>query len=45
VYNKPNRCSATGALALGPDRQQPTTGVNLSALILGGKNQENISTI
>jgi hypothetical protein len=22
VYNKPNGCSATGALASGPDRQQ-----------------------
>jgi hypothetical protein len=22
VYNKPNGCSATGALALGPDHQQ-----------------------
>jgi hypothetical protein len=22
VYNKPNGCSATGALALGPDQQQ-----------------------
>jgi hypothetical protein len=35
VYNKPNGCSATGALAPGPDHQQQpsTTFISLRLLV------------
>jgi hypothetical protein len=29
VYNKPNGCSATGALASGPDQQQQQQGLDV----------------
>jgi hypothetical protein len=39
VYNKPNGCSATEALALGPDRKQQNQYTTDNGLRLGDENK------